>query len=145
MNTKKNSLSLKSESNKFGFAWVSLSLALAIHVVDEALNDFLSVYNPFVTAIKEKSGYIPLPTFNFYVWMTGLVVAILVLFLLSPYVFQRAGWMIPLAVFFGVLMFFNGIIHIFGTFYLGYKIPGVYSSPLLIICSIYLIFNIRRL
>jgi len=33
---------------RFGFAWVLLSLALTLHVIDEALTDFLSVYNPAV-------------------------------------------------------------------------------------------------
>jgi len=35
---------------RFGFAWVLLSVALTLHVTDEALSDFLSVYNPAVRA-----------------------------------------------------------------------------------------------
>ena len=30
----------------FGRAWLGLAGALALHVTDEALTDFLSVYNP---------------------------------------------------------------------------------------------------
>jgi hypothetical protein len=35
---------------------VTLSLALAAHVADEALTDFLAVYNPFVRSARERFG-----------------------------------------------------------------------------------------
>jgi hypothetical protein len=40
--------------NHRGWAWVSLCLVLAVHVFDEAMTDFLSVYNPTVQAIRQK-------------------------------------------------------------------------------------------
>ena len=40
-------------ASRHGLAWPSLCLALAIHVVDEALTGFLSVYNPAVQSIRE--------------------------------------------------------------------------------------------
>jgi hypothetical protein len=35
-----------------GWAWVSLALAIAVHVLDEAAHDFLALYNPTVEAIR---------------------------------------------------------------------------------------------
>ena len=52
-------------SRRHGWAWVGLSLALALHVTDEALNDFLSFYNPMVRRIREEVPLLPLPTFEF--------------------------------------------------------------------------------
>lgn len=43
----------------FGWAWVSLCIALAIHVADEALTDFLSVYNPTVRAVQARRRLMP--------------------------------------------------------------------------------------
>jgi hypothetical protein len=42
---------------------VALCAALALHVADEALSGFLSVYNPAVRAIRERVPFLPLPTF----------------------------------------------------------------------------------
>jgi hypothetical protein len=52
----------------FGLAWITLGLALGVHVSDEALNDFLSAYNPTVLAIREKLPFLLLPAFTFGVW-----------------------------------------------------------------------------
>ena len=56
-----------------GVAWVGLCVALGIHVADEALTDFLSVYNPAVRAIRSRFPFLPLPTFTFPVWLGGLI------------------------------------------------------------------------
>jgi hypothetical protein len=56
---------------RFGFAWLLLSVALSLHVTDEALTDFLSVYNPAVQAIRKRVPFIPLPIFKFRVWLAG--------------------------------------------------------------------------
>jgi hypothetical protein len=37
----------------------------------------------------------------------------------------------------------NGLQHIAGSIYMGRLMPGVYSSPLLVICSIYLLLKVR--
>jgi len=55
----------KDSGARHGLAWVLLTLALAAHVVDEAVNDFLSFYNPAVQAIRQVAPFLPLPTFTF--------------------------------------------------------------------------------
>ena len=124
---------------RFGRAWVGLTLALAVHVADEAVNDFLSVYNPAVRAIRQRIGFFPMPTFTFDVWLAGLITAVAVLLLLSTFAFRGARWMRPLAFGFGVLMLANGAGHFLGSLYLGRAMPGVYSSPLLMACALYLL------
>ena len=39
---------------RYGRAWVALAAALAVHVTDEALTNFLAVYNPTVRAIRGR-------------------------------------------------------------------------------------------
>ena len=123
---------------RFGYAWIFLIAAIALHVTDEALTDFLSVYNPAVRAIREWLPFLPLPTFTFCVWLTGLCVGILLLFCLSPLAFMGNRILTRLAYPLSILMFANGLGHIGGSLYMGRLMPGVYSSPFLLCTSAYL-------
>ncbi len=129
---------------RHGWAWVALTLALAVHVADEALTDFLLVYNPTVEAIRAQYPWVPLPTFTFEVWLGGLIVAVVLLLVLSRLVFQGAGWAVPFSYFFGVLMMGNGLLHIAGSFYFSRLMPGVYSSPLLLAGSVWLLVSTQK-
>lgn len=123
---------------RVGYAWVALTLALALHVADEAGNDFLSVYNPTVARLRERLGFFPMPQFEFGEWLAGLIVAIVLLSAVSVSVFSGARWTRPLAYFFAGFMLLNGLGHFAGSLYLGRAMPGVYSSPFLLLASLYL-------
>jgi hypothetical protein len=129
-------------ARNYGLPWVALCLALALHVTDEALTDFLSVYNPTVESIRRRLAFLPLPTFTFRAWLAGLILAVVLLMALSPFAIRRTRWMVPVAYGFAVLMLANGLLHIAGSIYLGRWMPGVYSSPVLLICSMYLLRGI---
>jgi hypothetical protein len=124
---------------QWGLAWVSLCLAFAAHVVDEALTDFLSVWNPFVESVHARFSWAPLPTFEFGVWLGVLIAGVIVLLFLSLFVFGGANWMRPLSYFFVVVMMANGSAHIAASLYLNRLAPGVYSSPLLLVAAGFLL------
>ncbi len=121
-----------------GPAWVSLTLVLAIHVADEATHDFLSVYNPAVTAIRTRLPFLPLPVFSFSVWLTGLILAVLILLALAPIAYRGHHWLVCLTFPFAGLMFANGLGHIGYSLYRHALMPGVWSSPLLLAASAWL-------
>jgi len=129
---------------RFGMAWIGLSLCLALHVADEAVNGFLEVYNPAVRAIRARLPFLPLPTFTFRVWLGLLITGIGALLALSVFAWRGRKWMVPLAYVFGIIMFVNGLGHFASSVYLGRPMPGVYSSPLLLVGSIYLLMTVRR-
>ena len=139
-------------SRRIGIAWMGMWLALAIHVTDEALTGFLSVYNPTVLALREKFGFSPMPTFDFQTWLTGLILAVLLLAALTPFAFRNARWIRPLLYFCAIVIgILNALGHIIGTI-LGHTVstvrfsrpaPGFYSSPLLLIAAIYALFQLR--
>lgn len=120
---------------------MALCVVLATHVADEALTDFLSVYNPTVQSIRERYSWFPMPVFTFETWLTGLITVIVLLLALSVFAYRGARWMVPLAYVFGTIMLLNGLGHIAGSFYLGRLMPGVFSSPLLLVTSIYLLYR----
>ena len=119
-------------------AWLVLVGVLGLHVVDEALTDFLDFYNPLVLRIREQMAWFPMPTFTFNVWLTGLIAASVVLALLTPAI---RGGSLParLASYaFSALMFANGLGHLGGSLYFQRWLPGATSAPLLLIASVML-------
>lgn len=130
----------------FGRAWLALTLALALHVIDEAATGFLRVYNPTVVAMRSRWAWFPMPTFGFAAWLALLAAAILLAFALTPFAARGARWLRPLAWFYAAIMFLNAIGHTAATV-LGHTIgevtfrrpaPGFYSSPFLFIASLWL-------
>ena len=138
-------------NRRVGQAFVALCAALAIHVADEAATGFLAVYNPTVTAIRERLPWLPLPVFGFEIWITGLIAAILALLVLSAFVFRGDRWTRPVAYAFAILMLVNALGHTAGTLFgrtiesvrFSGPMPGFYSSPLLAAASIYLLYRLR--
>jgi hypothetical protein len=120
-------------------AWIALCGALAVHVADEALTDFLALYNPAVLAIRERYPFLPLTTFTFEGWLALLIFAIVTLTGVSFFIWKGRWAMRPISYAFAGFMLLNGLLHIAGSFYLGTFMPGVYSSPLLLAASIFLI------
>lgn len=139
-------------SCQFGRAWLALTAALALHVIDEALTGFLSVYNPTVLAIRQSFPNFPMPVFDFRDWLTGLIALVVLLFLLSPFAFRGDRWMRYIAWPFALLMLLNAAGHTLGTI-LGHTVPsvtftrpmpGFYSSPLLAAASLFLMWSLIK-
>jgi hypothetical protein len=138
-------------ANNFGLAWILLCLAFCSHVADEALTGFLNVYNPTVVAMRARLAWFPMPTFEYRQWLVGLIVANLILLALTPFAYRNARGLRPLAYFFAGVMLLNGMGHTVFTV-LGRTVasvqfprpaPGFYSSPFLLITSIYLFARLR--
>jgi len=135
----------------YGLAWVFLCMAFCAHVFDEATTHFLDVYNPTVLAVRAQNPWFPMPTFGFRGWLTGLIVANVVLLLLSPFAFQNARWLRPLAYLHACVHLLNATGHTLATI-LGQTVssvrfprpaPGFYSSPLLFAAAIYMLLRLR--
>ena len=136
----------------FGRAWLALTIAFALHVLDEASTGFLNIYNPTVTAMRARFAWFPMPTFEFREWLVGLIIAVAVCLALTPLAYRNMRGLRPLAWFYAVVMLFNAIGHT-ATTIMGHTIarvtvarpaPGFYSSPLLLIGSLWLMVQLRK-
>lgn len=133
-------------------AWICLCLALLLHVVDEALTGFLAVYNPTVLALRERTPWLPLPTFRFDAWLSGLLLAIVLLLVLSGFIGRGARWTRPAAYLFAAIMMVNAAGHVAGTIagrtiasvQVPRPMPGFYSSPALAAAAFYLLYRLRQ-
>jgi len=123
-------------------AWRILAIVLGLHVADEALTWFLDFYNPLVLSFRPAWSRFP-PTFDFDVWLGGLIVLVVALVLLTPWI--RGGGTGPRVAswIFSILMFLNGLGHLIGSAYFGRWLPGATTGPLLIAASAYLARSIR--
>ncbi len=123
---------------------MGLTLALAVHVADEALTDFLSIYNPIAQSIRDTVSWAPLPIFDFATWLAGLIGAVVALLALSPFAFRGARPLRAVAYAFSILMVLNAIAHSVGSLVLGRPMPGVYSSPLLFAAGVFLLHSLLQ-
>jgi hypothetical protein len=119
-------------------AWLLLVGALAVHVIDETITDFLGFYNPLVLAIRSRAPWFPMPTFVFGVWLAGLVVLLLVLSALTPAVRRGARGTALASYVFAFIMFLNGLGHLVGSLYFQRWLPGATSAPLLLFAGVLL-------
>jgi hypothetical protein len=131
-------------ADRWAKAWAALCLAFALHVVDEAANNFLSWYNPNVLALRARFPWLPLPVFTFPVWITGLATAVSGLTALIPLVRRGRRWLVPLALVFAIIHIANAIGHITVSIVGRWFAPGVYSSPFLLAAAIWLLYETVR-
>ncbi|MCX6601177.1 MAG: HXXEE domain-containing protein [bacterium] len=128
-----------SESGKrLGNAWLYLTAALILHVLDEAIHNFLDVYLETVFAISAKLPGLPLPIFTVSSWITMLVVLTAFLLLLAPFAYREQGPIRLYAKVFAVIMLLNGLVHLLGSVVFNRLLPGIYSSPLLLLFALLL-------
>jgi hypothetical protein len=128
--------------NRSRTAWLLLVSALGLHVVEEATTGFLPFYNDIVFSLRERLGFFPAPTFSFGLWLGGLISGVALLFLLTPSVIRGGPVLRWVCVAFGVLMVFNGLGHLLASVYFGTLVPGVWSSPFLMITATYLVYRV---
>ena len=122
-------------SRGWGLAWLGTVFALLLHMVDEAVHDFLSFYNPAVLSVREKLPWFPLPTFELAGWIAVLSLVLLVLLLLAPWAFRGARWMKPVSWVLAILVGTNGLLHFAAALTLRALIPGVLTAPLLLLAA----------
>jgi hypothetical protein len=124
-----------------GWTWLAATVALGLHVADEAAHNFLGWYNPQVLRMRHYLGNIPFPpTFTFVPWLTGLVAGILLLLALTPLAFAGIHWMRPLAYVLATIHIANGTGHIVGSLVVKRWLPGVLSAPLLLASGAWLAY-----
>ena len=144
-----NPKQLNSVRGRHWLAWMGLCAALAVHVADEALTNYLDLYNPAVLNVRERYAWLLgrytwlLPTFTFEVWLSLLIFAVVVLVGLSFLVWKGKWAMRPISYVFAGVMLANGLLHIAFSVYTQEFMSGVYTSPLLLAASIALIAATR--
>jgi hypothetical protein len=115
-------------------------LALALHVADEAVTGFLPLFNSVVESLRDRYAWLPAPSLTYESWLGGLVVFIAVLLLLTPLALTGSRILLVLSYVLGAVMIANATAHVVASSWLGEFAPGVYSSPVLFLAAIALLY-----
>ena len=94
-----------------------------------------------VHSIRTRVSWFPMPTFTFRIWLAGLAALVVVLALMSPAVRRGVPGTRLASYVLSVIMVLNAIGHLGGSMYLGRWLPGTTSAPLLLVASIFLVFQ----
>lgn len=126
----------------FGLAWIAFALAVALHVADEARHDFLAVYNPNAQAIRRRLHLPFPPVFTLRSFLVSLSLAVVLLLALTPLAFHGTHWLLlaafPVALLVGLG---NGCLHLGASIFLRRWMPGVLTSPLLLLAGSWLLWS----
>jgi hypothetical protein len=121
-------------NQRFGICWLFFGYALALHVLDEAGHDFVSVFNSNALMIRRAVPFLRVPVLSLPDFIGIMVLFLTVLLAITPLAFRGLKWMrglaIPISAIGGIL---NGTMHILSSLYLWRMMPGVYSAPLLVL------------
>lgn len=128
-------------SNRNVIAWFLMVSAVGLHVLDETLTDFLPFYNQLITKLDEHLGFFPMPHFSFRVWIGGLILAIILGYSLIPTVNRGGKFIRVFSTILGVIMIGNASGHLLGSLYFGRILPGMWSSPLLLLTAFYVVIR----
>lgn len=128
----------------WGWSWLTLTGGFAVHIADEAANDALAFYNPAIRAVRARYPFLPLPPLTFDVWLTGLVLAVILLASLSVLVFRGVTRLRYLAYAYAAVMLINSIQHIGASLFMQRLTPGTLSAPILLIASAWVLLETRR-
>ena len=134
-----------------GLPWLILCLSFAVSIVDEGLHDFLGSYNPTVLTLYGHFSWFPRIDLTLGEWLAIVLGADTVLLLMTPWAFRKAGFMRPIAYGLAVFMLLkacgtiliSAIGQTVGSVRFRGGTPGLYSSPLLIVASSYLLLCLR--
>jgi hypothetical protein len=129
---------------RWALAWAGLCAAFALHVVDEAANDFLSWYNPNALELRARVPWLPVPVFTFPVWIASVTIAVVALAALTPLVRRGRPWLVPFAYFYGLVHVANALGHITVSIVGRWFAPGVYSAPILLAAATWLLYETNR-
>ena len=133
-------------------SWLVLCGSIALHVTDEATHNFLAVYNPSIVVLRGRVPWLWLPVFTFRGWIASLSIFIALLVLLGYFLARGARWVRPIFFAISLVMIANGVQHTVGTV-LGRTVasvhfprpmPGFYSSPVLIVASVYVLVQLCK-
>jgi hypothetical protein len=129
----------------FGWAWLAATLALGLHIADEATHDFLAWYNPQALRIRRFLGGFPFPpTFTFWPWLIALSLAVLILAGLTPHAYAGSPSLRVLAIVMGVEHVGNGLLHLGAGVVTRRAVPGIWSAPILLATGIWLLYSTLR-
>ena len=136
--------SSRSEMSRLKTAWISLALVFVLHVSDEASHDFLRFYNPNVRIIRQSLGIPFPPELSYPQFIGGMMALVILCAFLTPLLDRGRRWTLIVARIWAMVQIANGLQHIVTSIAVGRMMPGVLTSPLLLLIAPWLLLETLR-
>jgi hypothetical protein len=127
--------------DRWTWAWLTLSLVLALHVADEVMNGTLAFYRGLSDFVMDYMPFVKLPPFRYEVWLVDLIGASL-LIAMTWLVHRRRGPMRLASYVVATFAAANGMMHILMSMAAQQLLPGVVTSPLILAAALFLLVSI---
>ncbi len=129
-----------------------LCVAFVLNIGDEAAHNFLDYYNATVLTLYGHFSWFPRIDLTYPEWLIGSGLAAAICGALTPFAFRNANWLRPLAYLFAFLQLLNAmgisLSEIVGGTVPSVRFdgiaPGLYTAPLLLAASAYLLWRLRE-
>jgi hypothetical protein len=125
-------------------AWFVLCVLLALHLAEEAASGDYRAYGQALDLLRVFFPQLPIPHFNFTVWLVDIAGAIIVLFLLTGLVHRNYQIMRPASFALAIFTTANAMLHILLSLASDRILAGTLTSPLLLVASLFLLLTIPR-
>lgn len=119
-------------------AWLALTFALTLHILEGAVRNYLDFYNPLAMSLRDMLLWTWMPTFTFAAWIGGWAAILAALYGMAWFAAYPVRWIIWAAIAYGDVIFLFAAAKLGFAIYLQKAIPGVYTVPLLLAASCWL-------
>lgn len=119
-------------------AWLSLCVALAAHVVEEAQ----AVSGAGIELLRLV--FPALPPFQYSIWLVDIVGALVALFALTLQVQRQNPWMRPASFAFALFATANAMMHLLMSYAEGDVLAGTVTAPVMLVASFFLLVSIPQ-
>jgi len=123
-------------------AWFVLGAVLALHIVDEATNGSYAVSGETLDLLRQLYPWLPIPQFQFSVWLIDIIGAILLLLSLTWLVQKGHRLMRPASFALATFTTANAMLHILLSLASDRVLAGTLTSPLLLAASLFLLLSV---
>src|SRR5258706_13653984 len=79
-------------NQRFGIVWLFFGYTLALHVLDEAGHDFVSIFNSNALVIRRAVPFLRIPALTQQVFMGIMALFLTFLLALAPLAFRSLEW-----------------------------------------------------
>ncbi len=130
--------------HRWTVAWFVLGAVLALHIAEEATSGSYWAYGETMDFLRRLFPSLPIPRFQFEVWLLDIAGAILALLSLTWLVQKRSQIMRPASFALATFTTANAMQHILFSLASDRVLGGTVTSPLLLAASLFLLLSIPR-
>jgi len=129
-------------SHRWTIAWLTLSAVLAAQVLDDVMSGSYQAYSDTLNFLHQAFPQLPIPRFQFEVWLINVSGAVVVLLCLTWLVARRFPIMRVASFALAVFGTGNALLHILGFSSSDNSLIGSVLPPLLLAASLFLVLSV---